>query len=426
MSCKVEKIGDNKAKLIIEIDNAEFLKAEDKVFNKEKGKLSIPGFRKGKMTKDMIYKVYGRNVFIEDTANQCINDTYYKEIKESGVKILSMPKISVKEADFEKNFIYEAEVAIVPEITLGKYKGLKIDKTEVVVSEDDVNHRIEDEQQKNARLVSVDRESKNGDTVTIDFDGYVDGKQFKGGKAENYDLVLGSKSFIDNFEDQLVGKKVGDEVDVHVRFPDEYGEKSLAGKEALFKVKINEVKEKELPEINDEFVSEISEFETLEEYKNDVRKKLVDLRTKQLKKDQEDKLLDEVVKNSKIDLADEAIEARLDEMMDDYNQRLAYQGINLEKYLEIMNKSLEDFRKENRESAETSLKNTLVLDKIAEIEHIEATDEMVDEELTNMANAYGMDPEQFKKSYANPEDTKRLKDDLLYPAVLDFIYKNAG
>jgi len=238
-------------------------------------------------------------------------------------------------------------------------------------------------------------------------------------------LSLGSKSFIDTFEDQLIGKGAGDEVDVNVTFPANYGEKSLAGKPALFKVKVHEVKERQLPEINDEFVSEISEFETLKDYKEDVKKKLTELRERQMKEDDKGKLLDEVVKNTQIDLADEAIEAQIDEMLYNYNNRLRYQGIDLEKYLEMMNKSKEDFRKEQRPGAERSLKNSLVLEEIAKIEKIEATDEMVDEELTNMAKSYGMDPEQFKKSYANPEDTRRLKDELLYPAVMNFLYDNA-
>lgn len=425
MSCKVEKIGTNKAKFTIEVENSEFLKAEDKAFNKEKGKLSAPGFRKGKVTKEMAFKVYGRNAFLEETINECINDTYYDEVKKSNEKVLAPPKINVVQADVTKNFIYEAEVAIVPEIKLGKYKGLELKKAEVKISDADVDKKIEEEQVKNARLVVVDKKAEKGDVLSIDFDGYVDGKQFKGGKAENYDLTLGSKSFIDNFEDQLIGKSAGDEVDVNVTFPANYGEKSLAGKPALFKVKVHEVKEKQLPEVNDEFVSEISEFETLKEYKEDVKKKLTELREKQMKEDNKGKLLDEVVKNTQIDLADEAIEAQVDEMLYNYNNRLRYQGIDLEKYLEMIHKTKEDFRKEQRPGAERSLKNSLVLEEIAKIEKIEATDEMVDEELTRMAQSYGMDPEQFKKSYANPEDTRRLKDELLYPAVMEFLYNNA-
>lgn len=425
MSCKVEKIGENKAKITIEVGKEEFLKAEDKVYNKEKGKLSAPGFRKGKVTKEMAYKVYGRGVFLEDAVNQCINDTYYNEIKESGERILSQPKINVVQVDFEKPFIYEAEVAIAPPIKLGKYKGLKLEKTNIVVSDEDVMHKIDEEREKNARLVSVDRKSKMGDTINIAFDGYVDGKEFEGGKADSYDLVLGSHSFIDNFEDQLVDKGRNDEVDVNVTFPENYHEKNLAGKPALFKVKIHEVKEKQLPELDDEFVSEVSEFETLDEYKNDIKKKLTELRERQIKEDDKGKLLDMVVKETPISLADEAIDAQVDEMMQTYDNRLRYQGIDLKRYLEMLHKTEEDYRKEIRPRAEMSVKNSLVMDEIAKVENIVASDEMVDEELTAMAKSYGMDVEKFKESYANEEDKKRLKDDLLYPAVLNFLYDNA-
>lgn len=426
MSCKVEKIGNTKAKFTIEIENAEFLKAEDKVYNKEKGKLSAPGFRKGKVTKEMAYKVYGRGVFLEDAVNQCINDTYYNEVKETGEKILSQPKINVVQVDFDKPFIYEAEVAVAPPIKLGKYKGLDLEKTEIVVSEEDVMHRIEDERQKNARLVTVDRKSKMGDTISISFDGYVDGKQFPGGKSDNYDLVLGSHSFIDNFEDQLVDKGRDDEVDVNVTFPENYHEKNLAGKPALFKVKVLEVKEKQLPELDDEFVSEVSEFETLDAYKDDIRKNLTELRERQMKEDDKGKLLDMVVKDTPIELADEAIDAQVDEMMYNYDNRLRYQGIDLKRYLEMLHKTEEDYKKEIRPRAEMSIKNSLVMDEIAKTENITASDEMVDEELTAMAKSYGMDVEKFKESYANEEDRKRLKDDLLYPAVLNFLYDNAN
>ncbi len=426
MSCKVEKIGINKAKFIIEIGTDDFLKAEDKVYQKEKGKLSAPGFRKGKVTKEMAYKVYGRNVFLEDAINVCINDTYYKEVKETGERILSEPKINIVQFGFDKPFIYEAETAIAPPIKLGKYKGLSIDKVDIVVSEEDVEKRIDSEREKNARLVTVDRKSKMGDILNIAFDGYVDGKAFPGGKSDNYDLTLGSHTFIDNFEDQLVDKGRDEEVDVHVTFPEKYNEKTLAGKAALFKVKIHEVKEKELPKLDDEFASEVSEFDTLDAYKDSIRKELKELREKQMKEDTKGKLLDMVVKDSTIDLADEAVDAQVEEMLRNYDDRLRYQGIDLKRYLEMINKSEDDYRKELRPRALESIKNSLVMDEIAKLEHIEANDEMVDEELTAMAKSYGMDVEKFKKSYANEEDRKRLKDDLLYPAVLNFLYDNAN
>ena len=425
MSCKVEKIGTNKAKLTIEVDNAEFLKAEDKAFNKEKGKLNIPGFRKGKVTKEMAYKVYGRNAFLEEAVNECINDTYFNEVKELKEKVLSRPKVNVVQVDIEKPFIYEAEVAIAPEFKVANYKGLECKKPDVSVTDEEINKKIDEEREKNARLVAVDRKSKNGDTVTIDFDGYVDGKQFKGGKAENYDLLLGSKSFIDNFEDQLVDKSAGDEVEVNVTFPENYGEKTLAGKPALFKVKINEVKEKQLPELDDEFVSEVSEFETLKDFKEDVKKKIKEFKEEREKETSKSKLLEDILKNTNVDIAEEAINEEIDAIVDGYRQRLAYQGMDLQKYLDMIHKTEEEFRNDQKSLAEKRIKNGLILEKIAEDEKVEATDEMVDKEYDKMARSYGMDPEQFKKSYATEEDRKRMKEELLYPAVLDFIYANA-
>ena len=425
MSCKVEKIGTNKAKLTIEIDKERFLKAEDIVFNHEKGKLSAPGFRKGKVTKEMAFKVYGRGVFLEETINQCINDTYYEEVKTSEVRTLAPPKINVVQVDFDKPFIYEAEVAIVPDFTLGKYKGVEVKKEETKVTDEDIQKRLEEEQVKNSRLVTVEKASEKGDTVIIDFDGYVDGKQFDGGKSENYALSLGSHSFIDNFEDQLIGKKAGDEVDVNVTFPINYGEKKLAGKPALFKVKVHEVKENQLPKIDDEFVSEISEFETLNEYKEDLKKKLAEVKEKQAMEKDKLKILDAVREGTKIDLADEAIDAEIDELVYNYSNRLKYQGLEFEKYLEIIRKTKEEFRNEQKPFAEKKIKNGLILEKIAKEENIEATDEMVEEEIANMAKTYNMDLEQFKKSYVNPEETMRIKEDLLFPAVMDFLYKNA-
>lgn len=425
MSVKVEKLDGGKVKFTIEVDNAKFLEAENKAFEKAKGKLSAPGFRKGKVTKEMAFKIYGRNAFLEDTINQCINSTYYDEAKTTGFRLLSQPKINVLEADINKPFIYEATVAVLPEVKLPKYKGVKIDKTNIVVSDDDVNKKIEEEREKNARIVPVTRNSKIGDILTIDFDGYIDGKAFKGGKGEKYPLTLGSHTFIDNFEEQLVDKKIGDEVDVNVKFPENYGAKELAGKSALFKVKIHEIKEKELPELNDEFVSEISEFEKLDDYKADIRKKMTEAREKEQKEIDKTRILDEIAKNVKIDLAEEAIDAQVEDMLYDFESRLRYQGFDMDKYLKMMGKNLEDYKKEIRPNAEKSLLNSAILEQIAKEEKIEATDEMVNAEIENMAKSYGMDVNKFKENYASPEQLKRMKDDLLYPAVFDFLYNNA-
>lgn len=425
MSVKVEKIGTNKAKFTIEVDSKKFAEAEDKVFNKQKGKLSIPGFRKGKVTKDMAYKVYGKGVFLEDTVNECINMTYYEALKETTEKVLSRPEINVVQVDLDKPLIYEATVAIMPEAKLPKYKGIKIEKTKVEIKDEEVERKLKEEQEKNARIISVERASKKGDVVDIDFEGFVDGKSFNGGKGEKYQLTLGSHSFIDTFEDQLIDKKAGDDVDVNVTFPKEYQEKSLAGKPALFKVHVNEVKEKQLPEINDEFVSEVSEFDKLSDYKADIKKHLTEHAEFHAKDTDKNKILEAIAKDTKVDLAPEAIDSQVDEMIYNYDNRMRYQGITFEKYLEMLGKTMEKFREELKPQAEANLKNSIILEQIARDEKIEASDEMVEKEIENMARAYGMEVEQFKKSYANDEDKKRIKDDLLYPAVLDFLYNNA-
>lgn len=426
MSVKVEKLEKGKAKFTIEVNTDTITKVEDTVFNKQKGKLSIPGFRKGKVTKEMAYKVYGKGVFLEDTINECINETYYDAVKETGEKVLSRPEIKVVSADIDKPLIYEAIVAIMPEAKLPKYKGISLTKTKPEVKDEDIERRLKDEQEKNARIVSVERESKKDDIVDINFEGFVDNVAFKGGKAEKYQLTLGSKSFIDTFEDQLIGKKAGDDVDVNVTFPKEYGEKSLAGKPALFKVHINEVKEKQLPEINDEFVSEISEFENLKDYKEDIKKHLLEIREKQTIEFDKGRILEEIAKDTTLELAPEAIDSQLDEMIYNLDNRMRYQGMTFDKYLEMMGKSMEDYRKEQRPQAESNLKKSVILEQIAKDEKIEASDAMIDAEIEKMAKTYGMEVEQFKKAYAADGDRQRIKDDLLYPAVLDFLYTNAN
>lgn len=425
MSCKYEKIGENKAKFTIEISNEDFLKAEDKAFESKKGKLSIPGFRKGKITKEMACKFYGRNAFLEDAINECINNTYYKEIKTTDLTTLSKPEINVEQYDLDKPFIYTAVAAIVPTIKVANYKGVKIKKTDASATSDDIDRELKKEQEKNARIVGVNRKSKNGDIVSIDFEGFMDGKPFEGGKAEKYQLTLGSKSFIDNFEDQLLDKSAGEEVDVNVHFPENYTEKHLAGKPALFKVKINEVKEKQLPPIDDEFASEVSEFETLEEYKNSIKEKLLKIKEREAEETDKVEILKEIVKNTKIDLADEAIDEELDRMIEENTEHLKHQGLDFVKYLEVMGKTLDDFRKEYRGQAETQLKNSIVLNEIAKLENVEADEEMIEDYMKNLADSYGVTIDKIKKIYDKDAGREYIKKDLKYPAVFKFLYNNA-
>ena len=421
-----EKISNNMAQITITIPKEDFLKEEEKVYNKKKAKINIAGFRKGHATKDMIYKVYGRGVFFEDTADNLINHSYYDAIKESGLKILSRPEVEVKEIGEDKDFVYEAKVAIVPDFKLSKYKGVNVEKTKVSITDNDIENRLKQEQEKNARIITVEREIKDGDIAVIDFEGFIDDKPFEGGKGEKYSLNIGSHSFIDNFEEQLIGHKANDNVDVKVTFPKDYGQVSFQGKEALFKVKVNEVRVKELPELNDEFVSEISEFDKLEDYKKDIKKQLEHDREEASKRVCESKLMDEIVKATTIDLAPQAIEASIDDIINNIAQNMSYRGIKIDDYLKMTGQDMKTLRESQRNSAISNLKTSLILEKIGEEEKIEATDEDIEEEIKKMATSYGMTEEKFKETYVTKEERENIKNNLLFPTVLKFLYKNAN
>ena len=420
-----EKISNNMAKITITIPKEDFLKEEDKAYNKRKGKINIQGFRKGHATKDMIYKVYGKGVFYEDAADECINHSYFDAIKESGLKVLSRPEIEITDIGLNKDLVYVAKVAIEPEFKLSKYKGIQVDKTKVNIKDTDIDNQLKQDQEKNARIVTVEREIKDGDIAVIDFEGFVDGKAFNGGKGENYSLNIGSHSFIDNFEEQLIGHKAEENVDVNVTFPNDYGEKSLAGKPALFKVKIHEVRVKELPELNDEFASEISEFEKLSDYKADLKKKLTEEAEEQAKRATEQKIVDQIVKDTEIDLAPQAIEASIDDVVNNIAQRLSYRGIKIDDYLKMTGQDMNTLREGQREAVISNLKTSLILQKIADEEKIEADDKMVDEQIDKMAKSYAMEVEKFKEAYITPEERENIKKDLRFPCVVTFLYNNA-
>ena len=426
MNTKFEKISDNTAKITITVENEIFLKAEDKVFSEKKNRFNIPGFRKGHATKDMIFKVYGRGVFYEDAADNCINDTYYeacKDIKDE--KILSRPSVEVTEIGYDKDFVYVATVAIEPDFKLPKYKGIEVEKIKREVSDDDLKARLVVEQNKNARLVTVDREIKKDDIVVIDFVGSVDGVKFKGGEAKGYELTIGSHSFIDNFEDQLIGHKANDDVDVNVKFPDNYMDNNLAGKAALFKVKIHEVKIKEVPELNDEFASDVSEFNTFEEYKNDLKKQMFDEIDKNAISQEKQKIVEKIVKDTGINLSKEAIEQAIDDNIRSIENRMYYQKMSLSNYLQATGQTLESFRESQKESSVNNLKTGLILDKISKIEKIEVSEEALNKEIESLAKAYRMDVEKFKEKYINDDELNRMKEDLKFPSVVDFLYENA-
>lgn len=424
MQTKYENVKNGEGKFTIEVDNATFLKCEDKVFEKKKSKFDIPGFRKGHATKDVVVKMYGHEIFYEDTANECINETYYDAIKDYKDDILTRPEVEIIECDATKNFIYVATVGMRPEFKIKKYKGLEIKKTSTEVTDKDLEDRIKLELEKNSRWVSVDREAKDGDLVKMDFDGYVDDKRFNGGKAEGYSLQLGSHTFIEGFEEQVVGKKIGEDFDVNVTFPENYGEKSLAGKPSVFKCKIHEIKMKEMPTFNDEFASEVSEYETAEEYKKHLKEEIK--KDKEMSSTATDKnnLIDMLIKDTDIDISDRMIKQGLEDIEQNIDRRLYNQGMSFHDYLHMLNKTHEKWEEENKDIARDNLKRMLILEKIAKDENIVAGDDLVDEYVENMAMQYGQKKEDLKKNLTEHQ-IEHIKEDMKYPAVANFLYDNA-
>ena len=399
------------AKLTITVPAEEFDKAMVKAYNKTKGRFNVPGFRKGKVPMAFIEKMYGPAVFYEDAANDMINEYYPKEAVASELEIASQPVIDVTQIEKGKDLIFTAEVAVKPEVTLGEYKGVEVDKIDVEVTEEEVLEDIKKEQLQNARKVIVnDRPAKLDDEITLDFEGFVDGVAFEGGKGENYKLVLGSHSFIDTFEDQLVGKSVGEDVEVNVTFPEDYQAEDLAGKPAVFKCKINTITESQLPELNDEFASEVGGCDTLDQYKAEVKEKLLAQKKKNAANEKEVKALDKVIENATMDIADAQVEDMQKRMRDEFAQSLQYQGINFEQYLQIVNVTEEAFLERVKPDALKRIQQRAVLEAVVKAENIEATDEEVDEELTNMANQYQMKLEDIKGFMGEAEINSIRKD----------------
>ena len=411
MSFTVEKLEHSMAKLTITVPAEEFDKAMVKAYNKTKGRFNVPGFRKGKVPMAFIEKMYGPAVFYEDAANDMINEYYPKEAVASELEIASQPVIDVTQIEKGKDLIFTAEVAVKPEVTLGEYKGVEVDKIDVEVTEEEVLEDIKKEQLQNARKVIVnDRPAKLDDEITLDFEGFVDGVAFEGGKGENYKLVLGSHSFIDTFEDQLVGKSVGEDVEVNVTFPEDYQAEDLAGKPAVFKCKINTITESQLPELNDEFASEVGGCDTLDQYKTEVKEKLLAQKNKNAANEKEVKALDKVIENATMDIADAQVEDMQKRMRDEFAQSLQYQGINFEQYLQIVNVTEEAFLERVKPDALKRIQQRAVLEAVVKAENIEASDEEVDEELTNMANQYQMKLEDIKGFMGEAEINSIKKD----------------
>lgn len=425
MSVKVENLEKNMAKLTVEVDNAEFLKAIDVAYKKNRNKFSLPGFRKGKAPKDMIMKMYGPQVFFEDALNEILDKTYPEAAKESGLEIVSRPEIGVEQIGMDQNVIYTATVAVKPEVTLGEYKGVTVEKAETTVSAKEVNEKLAAELEKNARVVEVEREIKKDDIATIDFVGSVDGVEFEGGKGEDYPLTIGSGTFIPGFEDQLIGHKAGETVDVKVTFPENYGAKDLAGKEALFVTTIKAVKEKQVPAADDEFASEVSEFDTLDEYKKDLKKTLKEEKEKAATTTNERNVIAKVVENASVEIPAPMLEAQLDNMLYDYQTRLAQQGIPMDQYLQITGQTVEQIKDQMKESAEKNLKTSLVIEAIMEKENITVAEERVDEEFKKIAEQYKMEYDDLKKTVSE-EQKESMKREIAFQETIDMLVAEAN
>lgn len=425
MSLKVEKLEKNMAELKITVSAQEFEKAVDKSFQKNRNRFNIPGFRKGKATRVLVEKFYGVGTLYEDAVDFAIDASYPDAAKESELDIVSRPEIGIEQLEKGKDFIYTAKVAVRPEVKLGEYKGVEVKKADTSVSREEIEEALKKEQEKNARLVVVeDRAVQSGDNTLIDFDGKVDGVRFEGGKGEDYPLVIGSNSFIAGFEDQLIGHKLGEEFDIDVTFPEEYHAKDLAGKPAVFTVKIKEIKEKELPKLDDEFAGEVSEFETLEEFKADLEKKLQESKQKRATTENENAVVQKVVDNAQMEIPDPMIEMQIDRMVQDYAGRMQAQGLNLEQYMQYTGMTMEKLREQMREQAQKNIRTGLVLEAVAKTEDIQVSEERIEEELQKMADNYKMEVEKLKE-YFKDAQLDKLKNELKIQEAVDFLVAEA-
>ncbi len=425
MSVQVENLEKNTAKLTIEVPAEKFEEAVQHSYNKNKGKFNIPGFRKGKAPFNMIKKMYGVGVFYEDAVDEVIDASYPDAAKESGLEIVSRPSISIEEIEEGKAFVYTAVVAVKPEVTLGEYKGVEVQKTKSEVTEEDIETEIKRAREKNSRLITVeDRGIEDGDQVTIDFDGSVDGKRFEGGKAEDYPLTIGSHTFIDNFEEQLIGKTTGEECEVNVTFPAEYHVEELKNKPAVFKVKVKEIQRKELPEANDDFASEVSDFDTMEEYKKDLTEKLQAEKIEAAKTADEDKVVAKVIENATMEIPDQMVEEQVNGMVNDYARRLESQGISFKQYVEITGMTAEKIGEQMKPQAIKRIQTRLVLEAVVKAENIQADDAAVEEQFDKMAEDFKMDKEQIKGMFGE-EQMAQLREDLAVQKAIDFLVAEA-
>ncbi len=425
MSLQVEKLEKNMAKLTIEVSAEELEKALQGAYMKQKGQISVPGFRKGKVPRQMIEKMYGAEIFYEDAANSIIPDAYAKAYDECELDIVSQPSIDVVQLEKGKPFIFTAEVATKPEVTLGEYKGLKVDKVSNRVTAKEVEAKLEEEQKKNARTVAVEgRPVQDGDEVVLDFEGFVDGVAFDGGKGENYPLTIGSGSFIPGFEEQLVGVEVETEVEVNVTFPKEYHAADLAGKPAVFKCTVHEIKVKELPELDDEFASEVSEFDTLEEYKADLKAKIKEQKIADGKRKKEDQAVEKAVANATMEIPEAMIDTQVRQMAQEFAQNLQSQGLSVEQYFQFTGLTAEKMLEEMKPQAVKRIETRLVLEAIAKVENIEITEEKFEAELAKMAENYQMEVDKLKE-YMGEAEKEQMKEDMAVQEAVTLLVDNA-
>lgn len=424
MSLAVEKLDGSMAKLTITVPAEEFTKAITSAYNKQKSKFSVPGFRKGKVPQAFIEKMYGAAIFYEDAANQLINEYYPKELENCEEEITSNPEIDVTQIEKGKDFIFTATVAVKPEIKIGDYKGVEIEKIDTTVTDEDVMAEIMKDQKENGRKIDVtDRAAQMDDEVTINFEGFVDDVAFEGGKGENYKLTLGSHSFIDTFEDQIVGKNIGDKFDVNVTFPEEYHVEDLKGKPAVFKVELLAISTLELPELDDEFASDVSSFETFAEYKEDKKKTLEVKKEEQAKREKQSKVVEKIAEAAEVEIPEAMIKYNQERIMNEMSQRMMYQGLQMEQYLQLMGTTKEEFLERVKPDAIARIKTSLVLEAVAAAENIVASDDDVDAEIQDMATQYQMKPEELKDMIGAPE-LENIKKDIASRKALEFLGEN--
>lgn len=425
MSLTVEKLEKNMAKLTITVPAADFDAAVKTAYNKQKKQISVPGFRKGKVPQAYVEKMYGASIFYEEAANICMEQSYPGALDECELDVVSRPEIDVTQIEKGKDFIYTALVAVKPEVTLGEYKGVEVEKQDTTVTDEDVQAELLNVQKQNSRTVPVeDRAAKMDDEVTIDFEGFVDGVAFEGGKGENYQLKLGSHSFIDTFEDQIVGKNIGDEFDVNVTFPEEYQAEDLAGKPALFKCKLNGIKETELPELDDDFASDVSEFDTLDEYKEDLKKTLEVKKKDAAKREKESLVVDKIIENATMDIPEPMINTQKEQMMNEFAQQISYQGLSIDQYFQFTGMTKEQFMETAEPEAIRRIKSRLVLEAVANAENIEVSEDEVKAEITKMAETYQMEADKLIEMIGE-EEKKAIKQDIAVQKAVELVTESA-